>query len=508
MVCAVNKIDSNVTGLRFAEELCLKQLPDTGVVWYPLEPNSYSDFGGQITTVARNPINPTRQQKKGVTTDLEASGGFNQDLTQTNLVRLMQGFMFADIREKTKTAPMNSPAIAVTAVTATSKQYSTAAGGFVAGDLILASGFAVAANNGLKTVASIASGQVVVTETVADETPAVTASLSVVGFQFPSADVSIVFTAGSYPRLVSSATNMTTLGLIPGEWVFLGGDLTANSFANNSGFARVNAITSTYVEFDKTDWTPVAETGTGKTVRIFLGDVLKNESDPTLIKRRTYQIERTLGSDTVGVMAEYLVGAVANQFTLNSPQAEKINCDLTFVACDNEQHDGTAGVKTGSRPNVIQSDAYNTTNDYARIKLSTVDPVNAAVAPLFVYATDLTISINNNVSAIKALGVLGALDTSTGTFAASGSLTAYFANIAGVQAVRNNADVTLDICMAKANAGMVMDIPLLTLGNGRLAVEQDKPITLPLDLTGAEGKFGHTLLFQIFNYLPNKAESN
>ncbi len=504
-----NKIDSNVTGLRFAEESALKQLPGSPV-WYALEPNSYNDFGGQISTVARNPINPSRQRKKGVTTDLDASGGFNQDLTFDNTTRLLQGFFFADIREKKTTAPLNGAATAVTGVTGSSKTYAAAAGltGFLANQLVLAQGFGVTANNGLKSVASASTATaVVVNETVVDEAnPPATAKLTAVGYQFASETVDITLN-GDLVRLsrASGTFDMTTLGLIPGEWVYLGGDAVGTQFADNRGFARVNAITATYIEFDKTSWDGVAEVGTGKTIRIFFGAVLKNEADPALIKRRTYQVERTLGADANGTMSEYLVGAVPNELSLNIAQADKVTIDLSFVAVDNEQRTGAQGVKTGTRPSLAPGAAFNTSSDFSRIKLALVSATDSSPVPLFAFATEMTLTVNNNVTPNKAIGVLGAFDTSAGTFEVGGNMTAYFADVQAVQAVRNNSDVTLDIIMLKKNFALLWDIPLLSLGDGRLAVEQDQAITLPLETNAAESKFAHTLLFQSFSYLPDVA---
>lgn len=503
----VTKQDSNLTGLHFAEEASLKTLPGSPI-WYPLEPNSYKDFGGQISTVARNPINNTRQRKKGATTDLDASGGWNQDLTMNNLTRLLQGFFFASLRQKAASLPMNGVQHACTSVTSGTKKYAFGAiSGFLAGNLILASGFAATLNNGLKHVAASTATDVTVTETVTTEaSPPATAKIETVGFQAASGDLTLTLN-GNVVTLGSTTLDFTTLSLLEGEWIYVGGDGTGNQFATVApGLARIaqGGIAAHVLTFDKTDFTPVTDAGTGKTVQLFFGNVLRNEPVYTDIVRRTYQLERQLGTDDSGVMSEYLVGSLANELTFNIPQADKANVDLSFVALDNEQYTGATGLKSGTRPSVNAEDAINTSSDMGRVKLSLVTDTSNPT-PLFAYMTDMTISIKNNVTPNKAVGVLGAFNASAGTFEVSGKITAYFATVDAVAAVRANSDVTLDVLYAKNNQGIVIDVPLLGLGDGRLAVEQDKPITLPLDTNAAESNFGYTVLMMFFPYLPTVA---
>ena len=102
--------------------------------------------------------------------------------------------------------------------------------------------------------------------------------------------------------------------------------------------------------------------------------------------------------------------------------------------------------------------------------------------------------------------VLGAFDASVGTFEVSATATAYFHDTEAVSAVRSNADVSLDLALAKDNAGYVIDIPLVSLGGGNAKVEQDKPITVDLSADAAEGEAGHTLLITEFPYLPSLAQ--
>jgi len=596
----LQKIDSNVSGLRYAVETAIGVLPPSPI-WNALEPNGYQEFGGQLTTVARAPINAGRQRKKGVVTDLDASGGFGTDLTQDNMQDLLQSFCFALFRRKDEAYidsadgtgehfELHNRTVSAVAVNAAGSGYAvgdfvTATGtgaetatfqvtsvdgsGGITGldiiyggayntdptttanalvtatgsgssatadltltniaedwqenDIVYVTGFVTeTGNNGLHLVDSdelATNVELNVTTDLADETLAgdTDARAVRVGHQATADDID-VSVSGNYATYTSTALDFTTLGLIPGEWIYVGGDTGLQGFSNsqNNGFKRVRSVSANALVVDKSATTMIAETSSGsRTVRFWFGRVLKNESDATNQVRRTLQLERTLGApDTASpsdIQAEYLVGAVANEFSFQVPTADKLVCDLSFVAINNTQIDAATALKTGSRPTLQDADAFNTSSDFSRIKMSVHSLTAENPDALFAYVTELTLTINNGVTPNKAVGVLGAFEVTAGDFVVNGNVTAYFADVASVQAVRNNSDVTLDMHLVKANGGISIDVPLIALGEGRLNVEKDQPITLPLSLEAAtaaklDTALDHTLMMVFYDYLPDAAD--
>jgi len=507
-----NKIDSNDTELRYAEETSIGVLPGSPE-WVPLDPNSYRDFGGNLTLLARRPISSDRQRKKGVISDLDSAGGFNIDFTQTNIQKLLQGFFFADLREKDQFGGGTE----ITNIDGTNDEFDAASGLdiFAVGDLVFAKGFTNAVNNGLHEVDGLTGDTALsVTTDLVDETPPSGAQLDRVGVIAGTADLDVDI-SGSYPAITSTTLDFTTLGLIPGEWIFVGGDATANKFASavNNGFKRVKSVAANTLTLDKSDSAMVAETGTGLDIQLFFGRVLKNESASADITRRTYNLERNLGQPddaSSNTQYEYVEGAVASELTFNVASADKLNADLSFVGIDYTTNDSTTGAKTGTRPSLDEEDAFNTSSDFSRIKIYTITDGDEAPSALFAFLSEMSLAVNNNVSPNKAIGTLGAFEITAGIFAVSGSMTAYFADVAAVEAVRANSDVTMDMITVKDNKGVAIDLPLIALGDGRLNVEQDQPITLPISHEAATGAkidsaMDHTLLMTFFDYLPDDA---
>lgn len=514
-MAAVTKIDSNSTELRIAEESSYGVLPGTPD-WNLQEPNSYADTGQEVTTVARTPITADRQRRKGVVTDIEAVLGFQTDVTQEGLTELSEGFFFADMRRKDEIT-----AVANVDTGDTSDDYEPAAGGdnYVANDLLFASGFADAQNNGLKLVTGIPTATSIAVTTALTAASGQNGTLRRVGFQFTSGDAQID-ASGTLPLLTTSTKDMTAFDLVPGEWIFIGGDQAAEQFATaaNNGFVRVRrVIDANNVELDKASATLVTDTGVGKTIRVFFAPrILKNETSSSLILQKSYQAERSLGApddaQPAQIQAEYIVGCVASEMSINIPTADKVVADMSWIGKTTETIDGPTSLKTGNRPTLVSGDAFNTSSDFTRLRLAPTSDTDENPTAAVPFIQEVTLTVNNNVSANKAIGVLGNAHVTAGAFDVSASLTAYFADVAIVDTLRNNNDLTFDAHLIKSNQGISIDLPLVTLGDGKVTVEADSATTLPLTLNAAKGtsvnsNLDHTMMMQWWDYLPDAADS-
>lgn len=508
----VANIDSNSTGLSFARESALKTV--SAPTWRILEPNSYGDFGGQNVLIARNPINSGRQRKKGVITDLDSMADFETDLTYSRdeLQELWSAALCADFRSKGEEV--------VTAVdidAGNPDEYEVASNaGFLVNSLIVGSGFNNAPNNALNKVTAITAGTVEVATglLVAEPSPPSGAKIVVVGHEGATADITID-ASGVFPELRATTLNFTTLGLNVGEWIFLGGDATINKFATaaNNGLKRIRSIAAGVIVLDKSDAVMVTDAGTGKAIQIFFGRFLRNEQGSSIIKK-TYHLERTLGAPDDAlpsqIQSEYVTGSMVNEVELQIDAADKVLVNWSFVGLDTELRDGATGVKSGTRPALISDDGFNTSSDFSRIRLAPVSSTDEAPSSQFVYAMDMSLTINNNISPNKAVSVLGGFSMTLGTLEIGASLNAYLSNISALVSIKNNDSVTLDAALVKANKGIVIDMPLGTLGDGRPDVEQDSSVMVPLEFQAADASavfagYNYSMSMSFFDYLPTAA---
>jgi hypothetical protein len=599
MTTNVNKQDSNVSGLRIAEETSFGVLP-ASPTWYELEPNEYKDFGAKYKYAKREPINDRRSVKKGVIVDKDAGAGLTFDVTP-NFFDHLEALFFArwhnkesdafGVRLFSKTFTVNAGTDVVTTAThglttgdgpfnvsstttlpaglvagtdywvnvinaTTFKLFASYANaiantspiditdtgtgvhtmasagrakasdnsfhvndptGFAANVLVYSEGWASSANNGFATVSSVTGNAVIVSGlTLVNETAPSTAVLRVVGVKGTAGDLD-VDASGDYATITSTTLDFTTLSLLPGEFIFVGGDSASLGFATatNNGYKRVKSIAAHALVLDKSASAMSTEASTTETVQLFFGRQLRNEVGTSIVSV-TKQLERTLGApDTTSpsqIQSEYVTGVIFDQGALSVPAADLVRMSLTTKAGATERRTGATGVKSGSRPALISQDAYNTADHISVWKLAPTSTSSEAPTALFKYLSDTTVTVSNNAEMAKGLGVLGAFDYSVGDFDVTVEATGYFLDTTVLDTIENNTDLTFTGVVAAFNRGFAVDIPVCALSDGNPDVKKDKPIMMPVKIQASEGirydsNFSHTLSLVQFYYLPSAAMS-
>lgn len=324
---------------------------------------------------------------------------------------------------------------------------------FAVGHLVRMTGFTAAGNNvlarittGSATVPAVGSG--ILTDEAA---PPAAARMKVVGLQGASADLVAVSDG-----ITSTALNFTTLGLVVGQWIKVGGTGAAFRFATeaNNGWARIIAITATKLTLDNLPpgWT--ADVGTGKTLRVFFGDQLKNG-----VTKKHGTLERGFMGQASPTYFKQK-GMLVNQGEFTIESGAKITATYTFMGLTGEADTTSLDASPdAATTNGIMSAAVNV----GRISQGG----STVVGPNFVRGMTFTINNNaRNVEAIRSDGKVGPVDLNLGDCSVQVGLNTYFGSATAYADYLAGTPTNMASVVAKDGQATVWAFPRLTRTDG------------------------------------------
>lgn len=467
-------VKTNNTGLSYAIESALGVLPGSPT-WNLLEPNSIGTFGADISTVARSPISKNRQRRKGTITDLDSAVDIEADLTMSQMNDIVEGFCFVTaVNQDLNFVGSNTTATVYTVAALSAAQAAklryVAAG---AKSLVFAHSYLTAANNGLKALSAkpAASATAITVGSLTTETAPSNSTVDIAGIRAVTGDLAIVVSAGvatitSQSNSVTQANSVdfTVLGLTPGQVVHVGGTSSAEQYTTSFGYGTVVSLTATTLVLNKLDATLDTDTGADDTLDILFGRFVRNvPTDSAEFLERSFQVEQTFPDlDSVGVdMYEYSKGNFCDSLAITMPLADKATLGIGFVGTDTEVPTTARKTNAASALEPSRTGAFNTTSDFARLRIAEVDE-----SGIYTDFKSLTVTLNNSISPEKILAKLGAKYMNFGNFEVTIEAQLVFSDAGVASAIRENRTISMDFGLRNDDGAVFITIPAMTLGGG------------------------------------------
>jgi len=337
-----------------------------------------------------------------------------------------------------------------------------------ANHLLRSSGWATGANNGVFKVASSTATSITLSG-LTNEGASNNVRLKVVGFEGNSGDITATATG-----LGSTALNFTTLGLVVGQWVKIGDASNAIfGFANaaNNGWARITGISATALTLDNLPSGWATDAGTGKTIRVFFGDVIKNGTT-----RASHSVERSFLGQTVPTHILHL-GMVASRWTESMTSGRAITGSYELMGLS---------ASSGTTPN---GNSYDTPGTHgvmtANVSVGRIGEAGALLSSPN-WARRLDWSLDNNLRGIEALGTVGFVEMGVGEAAVTGTIETYFGSNALYTKLLAGTPSNLSARIARNNQAVVRTFPRVTFTDGSPnAGGKNQDVTLPLAWTAS-----------------------
>ena len=483
-------VDTNSISLALCKEPIPGSLPEPGTKALYLEPNGIPEFGGSISTVARAPISANRQQRKGTITDFSSTVSVEQDLTVSSFLSVIEGAVLSEWQ--------GVPTLHAAKTTASGLTVTSLTKDVPANALVYLHGFKQ--NTGLKKVSTAAKAGAT-TISISGLVAGDEGTAFVCGVEGEAGDIK-----SGVNTLESTKLDFTTLPLFKGAAIFVGGETKSTSFETGiSGLARivkVEAHTLTLDKLDKLDTAFAEDSGDTKTIRIFFGPFLRNVPvNDELFHAHSYAMELTypgLVDTESGVVDgyEYSTGNKINTLEIGMSVNDKATLNITTFGLDTHPVSETSQGWDISNPTFIE--AFSTPSDFLRLRVQGVDEEG-----LTSYFKDCTLSINNNISAENVLAKLGPAFTNIGTLNVSLSGNIVFTNPKVTDKIRNNCTCSADLCLSNNDGSIYIDLPRITLGDGKKDFAVNEKVKLSLTGTSfVDDDYDYSVGITYFAYLP------
>lgn len=458
---------------------------------------SAQSFGAIPKTVTSDAITGDRQVLDLTVVSTAASANIGSDLVMLTMDEIQESAFMNSWSNKPTIINLVADT-QISGVVSADSQFTFPSGGgvFSVGDIIQTSGFTNSGNNGVFLVSGSAAGYVEVTELdgtavvlVNESAPPRDAMVKVVGVKAGADDVDATSSG-----LTSTVLDFTTLGLVVGERVKIGGSATGTKFttAANNGFARVSAISAHTLTFDvlPSGWSAEESSGSIE-LEIYLGDVLRNGS--TIL---TFTGEQAY-TDHSPVSYNYMTGMGINQFQISFKPEAIATCTMDFMGLAASATTTAISGSTYIAP--VYTYALNSSSNVGELSVND----SSVTAPNYIVGVDL--SINNNMRQTIPIGSSFAQATNLGDCEVTGTLSTYFGDLSQYQRILNGTEVPVSLKLQDGyNHVYIYEMPRIQFTEGSPAVSgKNADVTLDAKFQALKhATLGYTIQLQRFFYIP------
>jgi hypothetical protein len=336
---------------------------------------------------------------------------------------------------------------------AASSTYTVTSGGatVLAGMIVQASGFTNAANNQVFTAVTGSGTTIVGTALglVTEAAPPGTAKLKVVGVQGASGDIVATSTG-----LTSTILDFTTLGLVVGQWVKLGGLGGGNRFIGtvaNNDWVRITSITAHVLGLDNRPTAWAADTAAAQTIKVWFGDQIKNGVTPASVSIERGFLGQTIPTYIVNTGME--VGGLLTTITSKA----KITSTATFMGMGG----GESTVTLAASPDVATTNLVMAANaNVGRLGVNG----SQLVGPN--WSKSITFQIENNLRTIESVDAASPVDIREGDCKVTGTMDTYFGSDTELAAFYAGTTRPINTRVAKNSQAIIFQVPRATYRGG------------------------------------------